>query len=132
MIREHTLQHLERDPVVFWGCTFGEIKQAGIRAATFAFPIGIGMGVMPIPYGLNFGAGIISFFTTFFLLFKRSTTKLAKLRSDKPLYFDVHYSKLKTGCFIKAHQSWQRERNAHQPVCHIRHRRNKKSKSTRK
>ncbi len=111
MISENTLNHLERDPVVFWGCTFREIKNAGLRSVLFSFPIGMGVGLMPIPYGLNFGVGIVCFFLSFYYFFKKLTSGLAKLRSDKPLYYDLHFGKAKTGVFIKSHTRWQRERN---------------------
>ncbi len=104
----HTLNHLERDPVVWAGCSYAEMVSSAVRWLLICFvPMFISTIIflpvwvsLPISFVAWLGASWLSLF------------KLAKLRADKPLFYEIHLVKKKrTAVFIRAGIRYQRERN---------------------
>lgn len=114
MSQEHfattLLNQLERDPIVRWGCSWLEIKSAVRKAFLISLIPSVLMGTLFSSFITKF-----SIFLVLSLLVTAPLTvyfcqKLARLRADKPLFYDLHIGKKKRRQFIES-KPYQRERN---------------------
>lgn len=102
------LNELERDPIVHWGCTRGEILYAATKGLMFGLLTG---ALLILIHWMLSPLGILLVMLGYTHL---QLKKLAALRSDKPLFYEVHLMKLKTRAFILIKpniHNYQRERN---------------------
>lgn len=110
------LDQLERDPIVFWGCSNAEI----MRCARQSFAAAVIIGVLGL--FIHWVVAVILAFVLWIGYSYYLMMALSGKRADKPLFYEVHASKLNV--FIKHNVRYQLFRNApHSP---------KKSKSLKK
>ncbi|GBU09003.1 hypothetical protein AwWohl_01410 [Gammaproteobacteria bacterium] len=99
----HILNQLERDPIWFFGCTHAEITSCSRRGALFALFALIAGLVVHWLFALVLAFAIWMGYSYFLIL------KLATKRADKPLFYEVHLSKMRF--FIKTNVRYQIYRN---------------------
>lgn len=101
-----TLNFISKDPVILWGCTMAELQRGFLICfLLFFIPTMVIFSFIHLAVGLT--AAIIIWILTARIYF----AKLAKVRSDKPLFYDQHLSKKKGGTFIKPNTKYQRIKN---------------------
>lgn len=101
-----TLNAVSRDPIVFFGCSMAEIQKTAALAFLIVFiPVMIALSF------IHFAIGIFGGFISWFLVTRIYLARLAKRRSDRPLFYDQHYAKMKKGVFIKPNENYQRIKN---------------------
>ena len=113
------LSELEREPVVFWGCTRSEIFSAlrrgmviGALAASLLTVIAAtflrGSTLVPI--------WMLSMMGITYLLTRSRLYRIASLRAGRPLFYELHALIYKRPQFIQPAARYQRERNRKDPL----------------
>lgn len=101
-----TLNQLERDPVVHFGCTYSEIQRSGVMSFIKGF-----IPVFIAGCFINVSLSILAGFILWLVLCSVTMKKIARTRADKPLFYDIHLLRKKAGRFIKPNIVYQTERN---------------------
>lgn len=104
-----TLSELEREPIVYFGCTWSEIKTCIWRGAAVALPVTLGLMMLgPLPVlmlvpGLLLWVGAAYGFTQY----------IHRHRAGKPLFYEMHRTRVKAvgAPFIRPGQIYQVERH---------------------
>ena len=110
---ETTLSELEREPIVYFGCTWTEIKQSLWRGAAGALPATlIGMLWLPLPALPLLIPGVVGWLLLAYLQLRH----IRRHRAGKPLYYERHRALLRRGAhpFIvqgKTYQVWRNHRS---------------------
>ena len=113
------LSELEREPVIFWGCTRSEIFSALRR--------GMMIGVLTASLLTVTAAAflrsstlvpiwMLSMMGTTYLLTRGRLRRIASLRAGRPLFYELHALIYKRPQFIQPAVRYQRERNRSDPV----------------
>ncbi|MBS9781382.1 MAG: hypothetical protein KGV56_02700 [Gammaproteobacteria bacterium] len=110
------LTELEREPIVYFGCTWTEIIRQLMRSAGIAFALALVLAWGVSLLGFRFPTIFTVFsasFLIFTLLFTRfSLRHIAKHRIGKPLFYEKHIGIYRSSQFIQPqHITYQRERN---------------------
>ncbi|MCB1713528.1 MAG: DUF3487 family protein [Candidatus Competibacteraceae bacterium] len=106
---ELTLTELEREPIVYFGCTWSEIKGCIRRAALITLPLMLAlMALAPGAVVLWFIPGLLGWLG----LSYRLTQYIRKYRAGKPLYYERHRRRAHTPVFIRPQPIYQTERRA--------------------
>ncbi len=110
------LTELEREPVVYAGCTWTEISRQLYHSTLIGFFIALALGVGLWVLGLIFPViFVISSFTMFiwaFIFTRSGLKKIAKNRIGKPLFYEKHINIYKSNRFVQPQRIvFQRERN---------------------
>mgnify|MGYP007108081431 CR=1 FL=1 len=100
------LNTISRDPVVFFGCSMAEIKKGGAICFLAVFiPTAIIFSFVHPVLGIGLG------FALWMISCRIYYARLAKKRSDKPLFYDQHLSKYQKNIFIQPNYKYQRIKN---------------------
>lgn len=113
------LSELEREPVIFWGCTRSEIFSAlrrgllvGVLAATLLTAIAAtflrGSTLIPL--------WMVSMLGVTYLLTRARLRRIASLRAGRPLFYELHALIYRQPQFIQPAARYQRERNRSDPL----------------
>lgn len=111
---QHSLNELEREPIVYFGCTWSEIKRCIRRAAAIMAPLTLvmmvaipGMRVLALVPGLLGWVGLAYLYTQ----------QIRALRVGKPLYYETHQHQVRRpgAAYIRADQVYGTERQASPP-----------------
>ncbi|MCB1810679.1 MAG: DUF3487 family protein [Candidatus Competibacteraceae bacterium] len=106
---ELTLTELEREPIVYFGCTWSEIKGCIRRAALMVLPLMLAlMALAPGALVLWFIPGLLGWLGLSYLL----TQHIRKYRAGKPLYFERHRRHARRPLFIRPQAIYSLERRA--------------------
>ena len=110
---EIVLTDLEREPIVYFGCTWSEITNAIARGFMIALPVTILLALFPLPFTRMIA--IIPFFGIWLWFTNLTMKRLRTLRSGKPLFYERHIRMVKTSnAFIDLSKLKQTERNLEQ------------------
>lgn len=109
------LSQLEREPIVYFGCTWSEIMSAARAGLMMGLLLAITLGIMlsvvvdgPIPIVLAMLVLAIS--SAFITMIKLK--KINSLRAGKPLFYERHATTAKSSSkFYQPMNLYQRERN---------------------
>ena len=102
------LGQLERDPIVFWGCSNAEIMRAA-RQSFMAALVVLGLGLL-----IHWVFALVTGFMVWIGYSYYLMMALSGKRADKPLFYEVHLGKKYV--FTKANTRYQLFRNApHSP-----------------
>ena len=127
------LSELEREPVVFWGCTRSEIFSAlrrgmviGALAASLLTAIAAAFlrGSTLVPIWMLSMMGIT------YLLTRSRLYRIASLRAGRPLFYELHALIYKRSQFIQPAARYQRERNRSDPLLDAARQAHKRSRNT--
>lgn len=127
------LSELEREPVVFWGCTRSEIFSAlrrgmviGALAASLLTAIAAAFlrGSTLVPIWMLSMMGIT------YLLTRSRLYRIASLRAGRPLFYELHALIYKRSQFIQPAARYQRERNRSDPLLDAARQAQKRSRNT--
>lgn len=111
---DSVLTELEREPVIYFGCTWSEITRALRSALLFAVVAGalvafvLGL-LLPGPAVFAATALIVVLATGFRTW--RQLQKTGRMRAGKPLFYEKHRVQYRTPLFIQPVRRYQRERN---------------------
>lgn len=113
---QQLLTELEREPVIYFGCTWseivGQLRKSAFIAFLTAIVLSAGLAALSLPFQAVFPICTVVFIIITLLLTKIFLQGIAKLRSGKPLFYEKHATTGKTGRFIQPQYiSYQRERN---------------------
>ncbi len=104
------LSELEREPVVYWGCTWSEIMRAILKGLSISFMVTVVLIIVPTP--ISKLLLIIPFIGIWIIITRKTLKKISKLRVGKPLFYERHVSLVKkTGVYIDPDRLKQCERN---------------------
>lgn len=98
------LGHLERDPIVFWGCSNAEIMRS-TRQSFLAAIVVLGLGLF-----IHWVVAVVAAFMVWIGYSYYLMMALSGKRADKPLFYEVHLAKKHV--FTKANTRYQLYRNA--------------------
>ena len=127
------LSELEREPVIFWGCTRSEIFSALRR--------GMMIGVLTASLLTVTAAAflrsstlvpiwMLSMMGTTYLLTRSRLRRIASLRAGRPLFYELHALIYKRPQFIQPAARYQRERNRSDPLLDAARQAQKRSRNT--
>ena len=111
------LSEMEREPVIFFGCTWSEVTSAlrqGLAVgALVAALVAIGATTLfRIPAVI--AIAMFTMMAVTFLATRRHLRKIAKLRAGRPLFYERHaHTHRNPNSFIQPARRYQRERNSH-------------------
>lgn len=109
---DSVLDSLEREPIVYFGCTWSEIVNAVIRGALVSVPTTLVLVLLPWPFSRVIV--VIPFFVIWLLVTRFTMSNLRKLRTGKPLFYEKHVMMLKRrNPFVNPVNLKQTERNRH-------------------
>jgi len=111
-----SLSELEREPIVYFGCTWSEIKGCIRRAAAIVVPLTLLMMVwVPGMQVLALVPGMLGWVSLTYL----HTQKIRTLRVGKPLYYEIHQQRVRRTAapYIRADQIYGTQRSAALRVC---------------
>lgn len=107
---EIVLTDLEREPIVYFGCTWSEIVNAITRGFLVALPITIVLAIFPLPFSRVIA--VVPFFGIWLWVTNSTMKKLRTLRAGKPLFYERHIRMVKVkNPFIDPSTMKQTERN---------------------
>lgn len=113
------LSELEREPVIFWGCTRSEIFSALRRGMMIGVVTASLLTVIAATF-LRFSTLIpiwmLSMMGTTYILTRSRLRRIASLRAGRPLFYELHALIYKRPQFIQPAVRYQRERNRSDPV----------------
>lgn len=114
---QQLLTELEREPVIYFGCTWseivGQLRKAGFVGLVAAIVISAVLVSLSLPFQLVFPIAMVMFIATTLVLTRYFLKAISSLRAGKPLFYERHVATSKTGRFIQPkHINYQRERNA--------------------
>lgn len=108
------LSELEREPVVFWGCTRTETYSALRRGLL----VGVAVASLFTVIAASFLRGsvlvplwMVSMLLTTYLLARSRLRRIASLRAGRPLFYELHALTYKKPPFVQPAARYQRERN---------------------
>lgn len=110
------LTELEREPIVYFGCTWTEISRALYRSTIISLLTAIALAAVIWSLGLLFqivfAISAATMFIMILLLTRGSLRGIAKHRVGKPLFYEKHIGTYRSNRFIQPqHIQYQRERN---------------------
>ena len=104
------LSELEREPIVYWGCTWTEIMRATLKGLSISFMATVVLIILPTP--ISKLLLIIPFIGIWVIVTRRTLNKISKLRVGKPLFYERHVTLVKKpGLYIDPESLKQCERN---------------------
>ena len=104
------LNLLEREPIVYFGCTWSEIMSAAVSSFIKAFLGTLVLLILPLPF--NKILLILVLVLVWLFLTSRSMSNLRKLRDGKPLHYEKHHKMMKRfNDFVSLDELKQNERN---------------------
>ncbi len=107
---EATLTYLEREPLVYFGCTWSEIKKAVLTALLISVLVQVVLFSAPLPFGKMLT--IIPSVVLWLFLSSMFMRRIRAMRTGKPLYYDRHLRLVKnTRNYIQPDDLVQVERN---------------------
>jgi len=110
---DHTLSQLEREPIVYWGCTWSEIKKCLWRGGAFAALATLaGMLFLPLPV-FWLVPGLLLWWGLAYAM----TQMIRAQRVGKPLHYERHCQTVRAygAPFLSAGRIYQVERNDSPP-----------------
>lgn len=111
------LSEMEREPVIFFGCTWSEVTSAlrqglavgALVAALAAIGAATLLRIPAVIAIAMFTMMAVTFFAT-----RRQLRKIAELRAGRPLFYERHaHTHRNPNSFIQPARRYQRERNTH-------------------
>lgn len=101
-----TLNHIAKDPVILWGCSMAELRKGGLICFLIVF-----VPIMILLSFIHVALGFATAFISWAAVSRYHFSRIAKSRSDKPLFYDQHLSKKKRNLFIKPNVKYERIKN---------------------
>ena len=103
------LSEMEREPVIFFGCTWSEVTSA-LRQGLAVGALVAALAAIPAVIAIAmFTMMAVTFFAT-----RRQLRKIAELRAGRPLFYERHaQTHTNSNIFIQPARRYQRERNTH-------------------
>ena len=101
---ELTLSELEREPIVYFGCTWTEIQRAVRRPALLVVP------AVGLAFGLGQPLALIPAVLAWVLISAFMLRQIRTHRAGKPLYYEQHRRRAHHTRFIRAQIVFQAER----------------------
>lgn|GEM_PF-622505 len=113
------LSELEREPVVFWGCTRTETYSALRRGLL----VGVAVASLFTVIAASFLRGsvlvplwMVSMLLTTYLLARSRLYRIASLRAGRPLFYELHALTYKKPPFVQPAARYQLKRNQIDPI----------------
>ena len=113
------LSELEREPVIFWGCTRSEIFSALRRGMMIGVVTASLLTVTAAAFlrsSTLVPIWMLSMMGTTYLLTRGRLRRIASLRAGRPLFYELHALIYKKPQFIQPATRYQRERNLSDPL----------------
>ncbi|MBK8185636.1 MAG: DUF3487 family protein [Candidatus Competibacteraceae bacterium] len=104
---DQTLHQLDREPLVYFGCTWTEIKAALHQSGAAAVIVLVGL-VMLLRSPVVLALVLVGWLALAYALLHR----IHRFRAGKPLYFERHRKTVSGAAFIKAGRRYQYSRRA--------------------
>lgn len=111
------LSEMEREPVIFFGCTWSEVTSAlrqglAVGALVAALAAISAATLFRIPAVI--AIAMFTMMAVTFLATQRHLRKIAELRAGRPLFYERHaHTHRNPNSFIQPARRYQRERNTH-------------------
>lgn len=111
------LTELEREPIIFFGCTWseivGQLRKAGFIGLLVAMALSTLLVSLSLPFQVIFPVATVTFILSLLALTRFFLKSISRLRAGKPLFYEKHVATHKSGKFIQPkYINYQRERNA--------------------
>ena len=105
------LSAIEREPIVYWGCTWSEIVKATTRGVTISLPCTLLIILIPLPVSKIIV--VLPFIGIWAFVTRGTLRKISKLRTGKPLFYEKHVTMVRrpNNKFINPTDLKQCERN---------------------
>lgn len=116
------LSELEREPVVFWGCTRSEIFSAlrrGMLVGVVVASLLTAIAATFVCASVLVPLWMVSMLLTTYLLTRSRLYRIASLRAGRPLFYELHALTYKKPPFVQPVERYQRERNLSDPLALI-------------
>ncbi|SUO96669.1 DUF3487 family protein [Suttonella ornithocola] len=108
------LTELEREPIVYFGCTWTEIiraTQSGMMmGAILGLVVGASVGIL-VNGGIGFLCGFLFLMGSSAVITMRKLGKIRTLRAGRPLFYEKHVLNYRSSKFVQPAKRYQRERN---------------------
>lgn len=127
------LSELEREPVIFWGCTRSEIFSALRRGMMIGVVTASLLTVTAAAFlrsSTLVPIWMLSMMGTTYLLTRGRLRRIASLRAGRPLFYELHALIYKRPQFIQPAARYQRERNRSDPLLDAARQAQKRSRNT--
>lgn len=108
------LSELEREPVVYFGCTWTEIGNSLRKGIVVGLIAAILAGIVAsifMSISLSLVLSMVAMLATTTLYTRTRLRRIAGLRAGKPLFYERHVQTSKSARFIRPARRYQRERN---------------------
>ena len=127
------LSELEREPVIFWGCTRSEIFSALRRGMMIGVVTASLLTVTAAAFlrsSTLVPIWMLSMMGTTYLLTRGRLRRIASLRAGRPLFYELHALIYRRPPFIQPAARYQRERNRSDPLLDAARQAQKRSRNT--
>lgn len=111
---DFVLNELEREPIVYFGCTWTEIKNCLWRSAALVLPLTLALIILaPGMTVLGFVPGLLGWITLAYVY----TQRIRKFRVGKPMYYERHRQRVRRpgAPYVRAGEVYQVMRSAPAP-----------------
>ena len=125
------LSELEREPIIFWGCTKTEIFRAlrkGLLIGAVTATVVTVAGAILLRPSTLVALWMLSMMGTAYVYVRRRLYRIASLRAGRPLFYELHAMIYQSSRFVQPATRYQRERNSPELVARLKQRRKKRSR----
>ena len=108
------LSELEREPIIFWGCTKTEIFRAlrkGLLIGAVTATVVTVAGAILLRPSTLVALWMLSMMGTAYVYVRRRLYRIASLRAGRPLFYELHAMIYQSSRFVQPATRYQRERN---------------------
>ena len=111
------LSEMEREPVIFFGCTWSEVTSAlrqGLAVGALVAALAAISAATLFRIPAMIAIAMFTMMAVTFLATRRHLRKIAELRAGRPLFYERHaHTHRNPNSFIQPARRYQRERNTH-------------------